>query len=115
MARFASTLRTLEHGLSSLSTSGQNGVLSQATEVFQKEAFIGAGFSVLSLDSTFVKTSPRAADALKKRTAADRADEGRSLDQDTCERRRPGDSGRAKTLAWERPRRARRLKSSSKS
>ena len=39
----------------------ENGVLSQVLEVLQKEKLIGADFSVLSLDSTFVKSSPSAA------------------------------------------------------
>ena len=80
----------------------ESGVLSRVLEALQKEELIGADFSVLSLDSTFVKSSPSAAGALKKRAANDRADEGRSHDQDTYDRRRPDDSGRAKTLAWER-------------
>ena len=92
----------------------ENGVLSQVLEVLQKEELIDADFSVLSLDSTFVKSSPCAAGALKKRAASDRADEGRSHDQDSCDRRRPDDSGRAKTHAWERWRRARRARNSPK-
>ena len=79
----------------------ENGVLSRVLEVLQKEELIGADFSILSLDSTFVKASPSAAGALKKRAASDRADEGRSHDQDTCDRRRSDDAGRAKTLGWE--------------
>ena len=92
----------------------ENGVLSRVLEVLQKEELIGADFSVLSLDSTFVKASPSAAGALKKRAASDRADEGRSHDQDSCDRRRPDDSGRAKTHAWERWRRARRARNAPK-
>ncbi|MBR2002627.1 MAG: transposase [Thermoguttaceae bacterium] len=93
----------------------ENGVLSRVQEVLQKEELIGADFSVLSLDSTFVKASPCAAGALKKRAASDRADEGRAHDQDSCDRRRPDDAGRAKTHAWERQRRARRSRTSPKS
>lgn len=92
----------------------ENGVLSQVLEVLQKEELIGADFSVLSLDSTFVKSSPSAAGALKKRAASDRANERRAHDQDTCDRRRPDDSGRAKTHAWEHWRRARRARTSQK-
>ena len=92
----------------------ESGVLSRVLEVLQKEELIGADFSVLSLDSTFVKSSPSAAGALKKRAAGDRADEGRSHDQDSCDRRRPDDSGRAKTHAWERWRRARRARTTRK-
>ena len=92
----------------------ENGVLAQVLEVLQKEELIGADFSVLSLDSTFVKSSPSAAGALKKRAASDRADEGRSHDQDSCDRCRPDDSGRAKTHAWERWRRARRSRNAPK-
>ncbi len=68
--------------------------LSQVMEVLQNEALSDAVFSVLSLDSTFVKASPSAAGALKKRIAGDRSDEGRSHDQDLCDRRRPDDAGR---------------------
>ena len=93
----------------------ENGVLSRVLEVLQKEELIGADFSILSLDSTFVKASPCAAGALKKRAASDRSDEGRSHDQDSYNRRRPDDSGRAKTHAWERWRRARRTRNSPKS
>jgi len=93
----------------------ESGVLSRVMEVLQNEALSDADFSVLSLDSTFVKASPCAAGALKKRAASDRADEGRSHNQDTCDRRRPDDSGRAKTHAWERWRRARRARTSPKS
>ena len=92
----------------------ENGVLSQVLEVLQKEELIGADFSVLSLDSTFVKSSPSAAGALKKRAASDRAHERRAHNQDTCDRRRPDDSGRAKTHAWEHWRRARRARTSQK-
>ena len=92
----------------------ESGVLSRVLEALQKEELIGADFSVLSLDSTFVKSSPSAAGALKKRAASDRADEGRSHDQDSCDRRRPDDSGRAKTHAGERRRRARRARTSQK-
>jgi len=61
------------------------------------------------LDSTFVKSSPSAAGALKKRAASDRSDEGRKTtrDQGSRDRRQADASGRAKTLAWERWRRAR--------
>ena len=95
----------------------ENGVLSQVLEVLQKEELIGADFSVLSLDSTLVKSSPSAAGALKKRTASDRADEGRKTtrDQGLCDRRGADDAGRAKTRAWERQRRARRSRNASKS
>ena len=93
----------------------ESGVLSQVMEVLQKEALSDADFSVLSLDSTFVKASPCAAGALKKRTAGDRSDEGRSNDQNLCDRRRAEDSGRPKTHAWERWRRARRARNSPKS
>ena len=93
----------------------ESGVLSQVMEVLQNEALSDADFSVLSLDSTFVKASPCAAGALKKRTAGDRSDEGRSYDQDSRDRRRSDDAGRAKTLAWERWRRARRARNSPKS
>ena len=95
----------------------ENGVLSQVLEVLQKEELIGADFSVLSLDSTFVKSSPSAAGALKKRAASDRADEGRPTTRDEGSRDRRGadDSSRAKTHAWERWRRARRSRSSPKS
>lgn len=92
----------------------ESGVLSRVLEALQKEELIGADFSVLSLDSTFVKASPSAAGALKKRAASDRADEGRSHNQDSCDRRRPDDSGRAKTHAWEHWRRARRARTSQK-
>ena len=92
----------------------ESGVLSRVLEALQKEELIGADFSVLSLDSTFVKSSPSAAGALKKRAASDRADEGRARDQDSCDRRRPNDSGRAKTHAGERWRRARRARTSQK-
>ncbi len=92
----------------------ESGVLSRVLEALQKEELVGADFSVLSLDSTFVKSSPSAAGALKKRAASDRADEGRSRDQDSCDRRRPDDSGRAKTHAGERWRRARRSRTSQK-
>ncbi|MBP3556349.1 MAG: IS5 family transposase, partial [Thermoguttaceae bacterium] len=44
----------------------ESGVLSQVMEVLQNEALSNADFSVLSLDSTFVKASPCAAGALKK-------------------------------------------------
>ena len=66
-------------------------VLSQIVKTLQKEELIGADFSVLSLDSTFVKSSPSAAGALKKRAASDQADEGRKTtrDQRSCDRRRP--------------------------
>ena len=92
----------------------ESGVLSRVLEALQKEELIGADFSVLSLDSTFVKSSPSAAGALKKRAASDRANERRAHDQDTCDRRRPDDSGRAKTHAWEHWRRARRARTSQK-
>lgn len=92
----------------------ENGVLSRVLEVLQNEELVGADFSVLALDSTFVKSSPSAAGALKKRAAGDRADERRAHDQDTCDRRRADDAGRAKTLAWERWRRARRARNASK-
>lgn len=70
-------------------------------EVLQKEELIGADFSVLSLDSTFVKSSPSAAGALKKRAASDRADEGRQTTRDEGSRDRRGadNSSRAKTHA----------------
>ena len=76
----------------------------QVLKVLQKEELIGADFSVLSLDSTFVKSSPSAAGALKKRAASDRSDEGRQTTRDEGSRDRRGtnDSGRAKTHAWER-------------
>ena len=95
----------------------ENGVLSQVLEVLQKEELIGDDFSVLSLDSTFVKSSPSAAGALKKRAASDRSDEGRKTtrDQGSCDRRGADDAGRAKTHAWERWRRARRARNASKS
>ena len=93
----------------------ENGVLSQVLEVLQKEKLIGADFSVLSLDSTFVKSSPSAAGALKKRAAGDRSNEGRSHDKNPRDRRGADDAGRAKTHAWERWRRARRSRSSPKS
>jgi len=80
----------------------ESGVLSQVVEVLQNEALSDADFSVLSLDSTFVKASPCAAGALKKRAAGDRSDKGRAHDQDPCDRRRADDAGRPKTLAWER-------------
>ena len=82
----------------------ESGVLSQVMEVLQNEALSDADFSVLSLDSTFVKASPCAAGALKKRAAGDRSDEGRQTtrDEGSRDRRRPDDAGRAKTLAWER-------------
>ncbi|MBR4834970.1 MAG: IS5 family transposase [Thermoguttaceae bacterium] len=54
----------------------ENGVLTRVLEVLQNEELIGSDFSVLSLDSTFVKSSPSAAGALKKRAASDRSDEG---------------------------------------
>lgn len=92
----------------------ENGVLSRVLEALKKEELIGADFSVLSLDSTFIKSSPSAAGALKKRAASDRANERRAHDQDTCDRRRPDDSGRAKTHAWEHWRRARRARTSQK-
>ncbi|MBR2002626.1 MAG: transposase [Thermoguttaceae bacterium] len=92
----------------------ENDVLSQASEALQKEELIDADFSVLSLDSTFVKSSPSAAGALKKRAASDRSNEGRAHDQDSCARRRPDDAGRVKTHAWERQRRARRSRTSPK-
>ena len=94
----------------------ESGVLSRVLEALQKEELIGADFSVLSLDSTFVKSSPSAAGALKKRAASDRADEGRKTTRDkgSCDRRRPDDSGRAKTHAWEHWRRARRARTSQK-
>ena len=94
----------------------ENGVLSQVLEVLQKEELIGADFSVLSLDSTFVKSSPSAAGALKKRAASDRADEGRKTtrDQGSCDRRGANDAGRAKTHAWERWRRVRRARNAPK-
>ena len=114
-ARCLSTLRALEHGLRRSRRQAENGVLSRVLEVLQKEELIGADFSILSLDSTFVKASPCAAGALKKRAASDRAYEGRSHDQDSRDRRRSDDAGRAKTLAWERWRRARRAKTSPKS
>jgi len=72
----------------------ESGVLSQVVEVLQNEALSDADFSVLSLDSTFVKASPCA--------AGDRSDKGRAHDQDPCDRRRADDAGRPKTLAWER-------------
>ena len=93
----------------------ESGVLSQVMEVLQNEALSNADFSVLSLDSTFVKASPCAAGALKKRPAGDRSDEGRSHNQDSCDRRRSDDAGRPKTHAWERWRRARRTRNSPKS
>ena len=95
----------------------ENGVLSQALEVLQKEELIGADFSVLSLDSTFVKSSPSAAGALKKRAASDRSNEGRKTtrDQGSRDRRGADDAGRAKTHAWERQRRARWARNASKS
>ena len=93
----------------------ENGILSQVLEILQKEELIGADFSVLSLDSTFVKSSPSAADALKKRAASDRTDEGRSHYQDSRDRCGADDAGRAKTHAWERQRRALRSRNSSKS
>ena len=94
----------------------ENGVLSQVLEVLQKEEINCGDFSVLSLDSTFVKSSPSAAGALKKRAASDRSDEERktTCDEGSRDRRRPDDSGRAKTLAWERWRRARRSRTSQK-
>ncbi|MBP3558852.1 MAG: transposase, partial [Thermoguttaceae bacterium] len=84
----------------------ENGVLSRVLEVLQKEELIGAVFSILSLDSTFVKASPSAAGALKKRAAGDRSNEGRSHDKNPRDRRGAEDAGRAKTHAWERWRRA---------
>ena len=85
-------------------------------EVFQNEEFIAHDFSVLSLDSTFVKSSPCAADALKKRAESDRADEGgkTARDKGSCDRRGADDAGRAKVHAWERWRRAHRSRNSSK-
>ena len=80
----------------------ENDVLSQASEALQKEELIDADFSVLSLDSTFVKSSPSAAGALKKRSAGDRSNEGRSHDKNPRDRRGAEDAGRAKTHAWER-------------
>ena len=93
----------------------ENGILSQVLEVLQKEELIGTDFSVLSLDSTFVKSSPSAAGALKKRAASDRSDERRSHDQDSRDRRGADDAGRSKTHAWERWRRARRSRNAPKS
>ena len=94
----------------------ENGILSQVLEALQKEELIGADFSVLSLDSTFVKSSPSAAGALKKRAASDRSDEGRKTTRDkgSCDRRGADDAGRAKTHAWERRRRARRSRNTPK-
>ena len=80
----------------------ESGVLSQVMEVLQNEALSNADFSVLSLDSTFVKASPCAAGALKKRAAGDRSNEGRSHDKNPRDRRGAEDAGRAKTHAWER-------------
>ena len=40
----------------------ENDVLPQTLETLQKEGTIGGDFSVLSLDSTFVKSSPSAAE-----------------------------------------------------
>ena len=94
----------------------ENGVLSQVLEVLQKKELIGADFSVLSLDSTFVKSSPSAAGALKKRAASDRSNEGRKTtrDQGSRDRRGADDAGRAKTHAWERWRHARRARNTPK-
>ena len=94
----------------------ENGVLSQVLEVLQKEELIGADFSVLSLDSTFVKSSPSAAGVLKKRAASVRSDEGRQTTRDEGSRDRRGadDAGRAKNHAWERWRRARRARNAPK-
>jgi len=80
----------------------ENAVLLKMQETLVNEELIDADFSVLSLDSTFVKASPCAAGALKKRAAGDRSDKGRAHDQDPCDRRRADDAGRPKTLAWER-------------
>lgn len=77
MARVAALSRALEYGLPPLPTQ-ENGVLSQATEVLKNEALRDADFSVLSLESTFVKASPCAAGALKKRAPGDRSNEGRA-------------------------------------
>ena len=70
--------------------------MSQVLEALKKKNLSEPIFGVLSLDSTFVKSSPSAAGALKKRAASDRSD-----DQDLCDRRGADDAGRAKTLGWE--------------
>ena len=65
----------------------ESGVLSQVVEVLQNEALSDADFSVLSLESAFMKSSPSAAGALKN---GPQAIGGRKAarDQDTCDRRR---------------------------
>ena len=110
MARVAVLLRALEHGLSSLSTLGRKRRFVACAGSPSKRRAYRRRFSILALDSTFVKASPCAAGALKKRTAGDRSDKGWSHDQDSRDPRRSDDAGRPKTLAWERQRRARRAR-----
>ena len=54
----------------------ENDVLSQASQAVQKKELIDSDFSVLSLDSTFVKSSPSAAGALKNGSQALRRTKG---------------------------------------
>jgi len=116
MARVAVLRWGLEHVYRRFRRRVESVVLSQVMEVLQNEGVYRRRFSVLSLDSTFVKASPCAADALKKRAADDRSDKGLNTTRDkgSRDRRRFDDSGRAKTFARERRRRARRSRNSLK-
>ncbi len=94
--------------LSPFTTSGRKRRFVARFGNYSKRRAYRRRFSVLSLDSTFVKPTPSVAGALKKRAVGDRTDKERKTtrDEDSYDRRRSA-AARPKTLAWERRQRDR--------